>query len=116
MLITMIINDGPYGNERPYNALRYGTALIPGAEVSLRIFLLGDGVVCGINNQKPHEGFYNIGQMLSVLLRQKVEVTACGTCLDARGLSETMLVEGIKRGSMGQLIDWTLESEKVINF
>ena len=27
-MITMIINDSPYGNERPYNALRLATALV----------------------------------------------------------------------------------------
>ncbi len=114
--ITMILNDGPYGNERPYNALRFATALISGSNATLRIFLLGDGVVCGLRNQKPHEGFYNIAQMLSVLVRRKVDVHACGTCMDTRGISEDMLVEGVKKGSMGELTDWTLGSDKIITF
>ncbi len=114
--ITMILNDGPYGNERPYNALRFATALISGSNATLRIFLLGDGVVCGMRNQKPYEGFYNIAQMLSVLVRRKVEVHACGTCMDARGISEDMLVEGVKKGSMGELTDWTLGNDKIITF
>ena len=112
----MILNDGPYGNERPYNALRYATSLISGSNATVRIFLLGDGVACGLRNQKTHEGFYNIAQMLSVLVRRKVEVHACGTCLEARGISEDMLVEGIKMGSMGELSDWSLDSGQIINF
>ncbi len=112
----MILNDGPYGNERPYNALRFATALISGSDAMVRIFLLGDGVVCGLRNQKTHEGFYNIARMLSVLVRRKVEVHACGTCLEARGISEDMLVEGIKKGCMGELTDWTLDSDRIINF
>ncbi len=116
MSLTSILNDGPYGNERPYNALRFATSLISGGNDTVRIFLLGDGVVCALRNQKTHEGFYNIAQMLSVLVRRKVEVHACGTCLEARGISEDMLVEGIKKSTMGLLAEWTLTSDKIIAF
>ncbi len=116
MILTFILNDGPYGNERPYNALRFATSLISGGNDTVRIFLLGDGVVCALRNQKTHEGFYNIAQMLSVLVRRKVEVHACGTCLEARGISEDMLVEGIKKSTMGLLAEWTLTSDKIITF
>jgi uncharacterized protein involved in oxidation of intracellular sulfur len=116
MKITMILNEEPYGNERSYNALRYATALLSGSDITLRVFLLGGGVVCALKNQKTPEGYYNVGRMLEILAKRKAEIRACGTCMDARGISQDMLVEGVTKGSMGVLVDWTLESDHVINF
>lgn len=41
-----IINDGPYGNERPYNALRLAMNMVKQPEASVRVFFTGDGVQC----------------------------------------------------------------------
>jgi uncharacterized protein involved in oxidation of intracellular sulfur len=51
-----IINDSPYGNERPYNALRLALNLVKRADASVRVFLMGDGVNCAIAGQKTPEG------------------------------------------------------------
>ena len=44
----LIINDGPYGNERPYNALRLAMNLAKRPETHVRVFLMGDGVQCAV--------------------------------------------------------------------
>ena len=36
--------------------------------------------------------------------------------MDARGIKDEELVDGIERGSMDQLSDWTLWAEKVLVF
>jgi uncharacterized protein involved in oxidation of intracellular sulfur len=65
-----IINDSPYGNERPYNALRLALNLVKRPEVSLRVFLLGDGVQCAVARQVTPEGYYNIERMLKSIARR----------------------------------------------
>ena len=65
-----IINDGPYGNERPYNAFRHALNLIKRPEASVRIFMIGDGVQCALANQKTPDGYYNIERMLKSLARR----------------------------------------------
>jgi len=65
-----IINDSPYGNERPYNALRLALNLAKRTEASVRVFLLGDGVNCAVAGQKTPEGYYNIERMLKSLARR----------------------------------------------
>jgi len=47
----LIVNDGPYGNERPYNALRVAMNLAKREEAQVRMFLIGDGVQCAIKGQ-----------------------------------------------------------------
>lgn len=62
-----IINDSPYGNERPYNALRLALNLVKRTDASVRVFLIGDGVNCAIAGQKTPEGYYNVERMLKSL-------------------------------------------------
>ena len=66
----IIINDGPYGNERPFNALRLALNLVKHPEVSVRVFLLGDGVQCAIAGQETPQGYYNIERMVASLTRR----------------------------------------------
>ncbi len=66
----VIINDSPYGNERPYNALRLALALAKRPEAQVRIFLIGDGVNCAMAGQKTPDGYYNVERMLKALARR----------------------------------------------
>jgi sulfur relay (sulfurtransferase) complex TusBCD TusD component (DsrE family) len=55
-------------------------------------------------------------KMLGAMLNKGVEVKACGTCINARGLDVSELVEGVERGSMKILVEWIRDSDKVISF
>lgn len=68
--ILFIINDAPYGNERPYNALRLALNLAKRAETTVRIFLIGDGVACAKRAQRTPNGYYNLERMMASLVRQ----------------------------------------------
>ena len=65
-----IINDSPYGNERPYNALRLAMNLAKQPAAAVQVFLIGDGVNCAIGGQKTPDGYYNIERMLSFIARR----------------------------------------------
>ena len=67
---TMVVNDGPYGDERPYNALRTALSLIKRDDVTVNIFLIGDGVQCAVRGQETPKGYYNIERMLKRIARQ----------------------------------------------
>lgn len=115
MKALLILNDAPYGSERAYNALRLAGALAGREGERIQLFLLGDAVGCAKAGQKVAEGYYNVQVMLGKVLR-KGQVALCGTCLDARGISETELIEGVKRGTMAQLAEWTAQADKVLVF
>ena len=113
--MLVIVNDQPYGNERPYNALRLAGALAKREDVELRVFLFGDAVACAVAGQKLPDGHYHLDRMLKPLIRRG-EVGCCGTCLDARGLGEQLLVEGAQRSSLEELADWTLWADRTLTF
>lgn len=111
----IILNDPPYGTERSYNGLRLARSLLNSQE-DVRVFLVGDAASCAAAGQKVPQGYYNIGDMLSGVIRRKGEVAVCGTCMDARGMAEERLVEGATRGSMELLTEWTAAADKVLVF
>ena len=114
MNILIILNDPPYGSERSYNGLRLAKAL-GNEEADVTIFLMADAVNCAKQGQKVPQGFYNIELMLKSVIR-KGRVLLCGTCMDARGLSDEETIPGTERSTMPELAGLTKSAEKVLVF
>lgn len=116
MATLFILNDGPYGSERSFNALRLAGALAKRGDDPMRMFLMGDAAVCAKRGQKVPQGYYNIEHMLSIVTRRGHAVAVCGTCMDARGITDEELAEGTRRSTMDELADWTAEAQRVMVF
>ena len=112
----LILNDPPYGTERSYNALRLAGSISKRDGEEVKIFLLGDAASCAKAHQKVPQGYYNIELMLKNVGKHGGEVGVCGTCMDARGIAETELVEGTKRSTLEQLTDWTQWADRALVF
>jgi len=116
MEYLLVLNDSPYGSQRTYNALRLAGALAKNGTREVFIFLLGDGVVSGLQRQSPADASYNVQEMLRLLAAQGVSIGACRTCLEARGIDDAALVAGINRRTLDDLRNWTEEAMKVLVF
>jgi uncharacterized protein involved in oxidation of intracellular sulfur len=115
MSTLLILNDAPYGIERVYNGLRLAGSLARKG-VPVRLFLMGDSALAAKAGQKVPQGFYNIQNMVASVARHGGEVAVCGTCLDARGIGDGELMEGVHRGTMDELTAWVIEAERVLTF
>lgn len=116
MTTLFILNDSAYGTERSYNGLRLAHALGKREGERIRIFFMGDGVSCAKAGQKTPNGYYNLESMLKGIRNRGGEISVCGSCIDARGITESGLAEGVSRGSMEQLATWTSEAGRVLVF
>ena len=114
--VLVIINSPGYGSENVYNALRLARALLDEPEIEVSVFLMGDAVVAAKKGQDTPTGYYNLAKMLLSLTQKGVGVSLCGTCMDARGIQETELVDGTRRGSMKELAGLVHMSGKVLTF
>ncbi len=116
--ILFVLNDAPYGTERSYNALRLARNTLKkgNGEAAVNVFLIGDAAACAKAGQKVPPGFYNIGDMLGMVVRAGGEIGVCGTCMDARGIADTDLIEGAARGTLDLLTEWTLQADKALVF
>ena len=117
MRYLFILNDPPYGTERCYNALRLAHAVVkkdPGIEVT--VFLMADAVTTAKANQRTPDGYYNLERMLKRVLAGNGKVLLCGTCMDARGLSDGEILAGARRSTMDELAAETVAADKTFVF
>lgn len=114
MHTLIIINDPPYGTERLYNGLRLAHSLLK-RDAEVTVFLMGDAVSGAKTGQKTPDGYYNAERMVK-RVTTKGKVLLCGTCMDARGLTEDEVVQGAERSTMDALAEATVEADKVLVF
>jgi uncharacterized protein involved in oxidation of intracellular sulfur len=116
MKTLLILNDPPYGTERCYNALRLAhTLLKKDPEAEITVFLMADAVVAARKGQKTPDGYYNVERMLKRVIANGT-VLLCGTCMDARGMTDDDAMDGAKRSTMDELGEATLDADKVLVF
>jgi len=112
----LILNDPPYGTERSYNGLRLASSLAARPDAHVRVFLIGDAAACAKRGQTVPKGYYNIGTMLKAVVNHGGEIGVCGSCMDARGISEAEVADGCRRSTMEELTDWTQKAGSVLVF
>lgn len=112
-----ILNEAPYGSERTYNALRLVMALQKDhPDSKVRLFFMADAVLAAIPGQTTPQGYYNIERMIKSAIAKGGEVSLCGTCCEARGIKSLPVLEGVEIGTMAQLAQWSVESDKILVF
>lgn len=117
MKTLFIINDAPYGSEKAYNALRLAMALQKEhTTVEVLIFLMADAVTSAIAEQKTPQGYYNIERMIRAVIHKGGQVKLCGSCCQARGLTQPALIDDTEISTMSQLSQWVTEADKVLTF
>ena len=116
MKTLFILNDAPYGSERTYNGLRLAGAVSKQEGNAVRVFLIGDAAASAHRGQKVPPGFYNVEVMIGNVLRHSGEVGICGTCMDARGMTDAEIADGTRRSTLAELAVWTEWADKVLVF
>jgi uncharacterized protein involved in oxidation of intracellular sulfur len=72
--MLFVLNEGPYGSERSYNALRHAMTMAKQPDTEVRVFLMADATTCALAGQKTPEGYYSIERMLKGLVTKKALV------------------------------------------
>ncbi len=114
--LLFICNTAPFDGERVYNALRLALQAPKQEDVNVKIFLQSEAVYAAIKGQNPPHLKYKMDEMLTKLVEAGAEIGLCGVCMDTRSLTEDMVIDGVKRSTMAELADWTLNSDKVLVF
>jgi tRNA 2-thiouridine synthesizing protein D len=119
--ITVVVGDAPYGKQRVYTALRFLlVALHEGHQANL--FLLEDAVFAAKRGQQPPEmpvgdaGMPNCEELLRAAMLEGLQITACRVCCMERGLQPDEVMEGVAVGSMVDLVNWVVESDRTVSF
>lgn len=117
MKILIVINDAPYGDDRPYNALRTAMTLQKEHDnVSVKVFLFADAIFCAKSDQKTSDGQYNIERMIKSILSHGAEVKVCSSCAAVRGINESDLIPNVQLSNMKEFTQWVIDSDKILSF
>jgi uncharacterized protein involved in oxidation of intracellular sulfur len=116
MKTLVILNDPPYGTERSYNALRLAGSLSKREGEEVKVFLMGDAAACAKKDQKVPQGYYNVELMLRGVGRRGGEVGVCGTCMDARGITDAELTDTAHRSTLEELTSWVQWAGRTLVF
>jgi uncharacterized protein involved in oxidation of intracellular sulfur len=54
--------------------------------------------------------------MITSAARHGAEIGLCGSCMDARGITDAMVFGDARRSSLDEVTDWTLWADKTITF
>jgi uncharacterized protein involved in oxidation of intracellular sulfur len=118
MSVLIIFNHQPYdGSDVAWNALRLAKTLHSKKE-DVKIFLVNDSVDLARDaTKKPEHYDFDLVNMLKQLYEKGIKLKVCGTCQARCGLNknEPYFNDEIK-GTMNDLADWVIESDKVLTF
>ena len=113
----LVILQGPaYGDERAYNGLRLAGSLAKRDDVEVKVFCFGDAVGCAVAGQQVPNGYYHLDRMITSAARHGAEIGLCGSCMDARGITDAMVIDDAHRSSLDEVTDWTLWADKTVTF
>lgn len=120
--ITLIVGDPAYGKQRIYTTLRFTQTALAGGD-AINIFLLEDAIFSAKKGQNPmgfpgfsDEKMPNCEEMIKTALKQGAIIKVCTVCAKERGMKKEELIDGVQIGSMPELVQWVVESDKVVSF
>lgn len=117
MQALFILNAAPYGSELTHNGLRLAAALARREQNVVRVYLMGDAVGAAKSGQKLPDGQPNLQNIIGrIAATSEGNIGVCGSCMDARALQDSELIEGTHRGTLEQLADWSEWADKVFVF
>lgn len=116
MKLLVILQGPAYGDERSYNGLRLAGNLAKRDGVDVKVFCFSDAVGCAVAYQQVPNGYYHLDRMITAAVHHGAEVGLCGTCMDARGITDAMVIDDAHRSSLDEATDWVLWADKTITF
>lgn len=106
--MLVILHDRAYGDERANNGLRLAGILAKRDGVEVKAFCSGDAVGCAVAGQQVLNGYYHLDRMIPSAARHGRGIGLCGSCMDARGIDDAMVIDDVHRSSLDEVTDWTL--------
>ncbi len=128
MKFALVVQGAPYSSQACHTALQFARAVLASGHHINRVFFYHDGVYCANRLSAPPQDEIDIVAAWSELASaNQVELTACiASCLRRGVLDEAEaaryektadnIAEGFTISGLGQLIDATINADRVVTF
>lgn len=111
--LVIIIRKPPYGSEDAFALLNIALAAVS-RNLSVAVILTGDGVYCGLRNQRSRAIGYPSVENLIYSFIAEVAFLACEESLKSRGINEEDLIEGMEVASYEKIAEVIESGETII--
>lgn len=115
MKITLQAMVNPYTYEDVDSVIKISNAALDkGHDVS--IFLFCDSAIASNAKIKPVRGDRKIPDLLKQIIDRGAHVEICGICMDYRGITSDMVVEGASPSGLPELAELIYTTDRFISF
>ena len=116
MKVSILILDGPYNHEASDSAYNFIKAAIKKGHEIVGVFFYNDGVFNATKLMDPPSDDRHIGKRWSELAKEGVDIVACIAAGKRRGITDDVLLEGVRISGLGQMVEMTIQADRVITF
>ncbi len=117
MKFAVQVLEGPYNHQAPDTAYNFVKAALAKGHTIVRIFFYHDGVLNVTPRGEPPQDDRNIYKRWTELgTEHGLDIVACIAAGKRRGLKDGDTLEGTSIAGLGQLVDMTIEADRLITF
>jgi tRNA 2-thiouridine synthesizing protein D len=112
----ILILDGPYNHEANDSAYNFVNAALAKGHEIVGIFLYNDGVLNATKFMDPPTDDRHIAKRWSEIGAKGIDIVICIAAGKRRGIVDESLMENMRISGLGQLVDMTLNADRMITF
>ena len=117
MKIGILVNEGPYTHAASDSAYLFCKAALAAGHEIQRVFFYHDGV----NNasrltEPPQDDRHIVNRWSKLATEHKLDLAVCVAAALRRGIKEDNLAEGLRISGLGQLIETSIQAERLVTF
>lgn len=116
MKFTVLVQEGPYNHEASDSAYNFITAAMAKGHEIQGVFFYNDGVLNPTSLMDPPTDDRHIAKRWSELGAKGVDIVICIAAAKRRGIVPENIVPNTRISGLGQLVDMTINSDRVITF
>lgn len=117
MNFGILVNEGPYTHEASDSAYQFCKAALEAGHQIQRVFFYHDGVNNSTRLTEPPQDDRNIVNRWSKLAADnKVDLVVCVAAALRRGIKDENLAPGFRISGLGQLIETSIQSDRLVTF
>ena len=117
MKFGILVNEGPYTHEASDSAYLFTRAALEKGHEIYRVFFYHDGV----NNatrltEPPQDDRHIVNRWSKLAADHKVDLVVCVAAALRRGIRDENLATGFRISGLGQLIESSIQSDRLVTF
>lgn len=116
MQFSLLIQSSPDQSITSQNAIAFAQAVVGSGHSLFRVFFQGDGTLHGFSRPSTEIAEDWAGQWQQLTTEHGVDLVICVSGADERGLDKGDLLAGFELSGLGQLVEASSASDRLVTF